>query len=1148
MVALELSDNLCFQDLYRRDGLIKIDDLFLRWVADKQPALSTRLQGARDTPDQLTRLEKSGLILSLAPHLDGFIAHLFNLGAPYERAVDDHLAFDVFAQCRRKFIQRKALKTYKAADVDGFDLHAIGQTLGAGLDELSFAHKVMDWLQDEATHAKELEAAAQYAAWAYYSGAFPDSKLFWVAGKIDHDRLVATDHAEDGRYYNDTEGLKQRDGFSLSDPGCERVSALAEASYCVHCHERGRDSCAHGLHVKQSEEIDKNPLGVRLDGCPLEEMISEMHVAKLNGHMIAALAIAVVDNPMIAGTGHRICNDCMTACIYQKQDPVEIPQVETRVLKDVLHLPWGFEIYSLLTRWNPLHLQRPLPKPKSGRKVLVVGLGPAGYTLAHHLMNDGHKVVALDGLKIEPLPPQLCGVDEDGKRHSFEPVHDIAALEEDLNDRVMAGFGGVAEYGITVRWDKNFLKIIRLLLERRVRFTMFGGVRFGGTLDAQDAFAMGFDHIALCAGAGAPTVLDIPHNLAPGVRQASDFLMGLQLSGAARGDSLANLTVRLPVVVVGGGLTAIDACTESLAYYPVQVEKFLRRYEILCDEVGEEVVRQNWSTQEREIAEEFIAHAQALRREKARDKPDVPALLRQWGGAQIAYRRRLQDAPSYRLNADEVDHALKEGIIFHELLSPLAVEVDEHGAAKGLRLAMQEYDANGRLTDSGRESVLEARTILVAAGTKPNTVLAREYPDLGLELDGKYYRLLDENGDKVPPQWMPKPQPTHVLAHMEDDGRAISYFGDLHPDFAGNVVSAMASAKRGYPVVSRLLDKLPPSRCDGLRLVKTLNEDLRARVVRVDRLSETIVEVVVHAPAAARKFRPGQFYRLQNFETHARRSKDGTLLAMEGLALTGAEVDVDHGLISLIVLEMGGSSNLCAHLQKNEPVVLMGPTGTPTHIPQGETVLLAGGGLGNAVLFSIGQAMRANGCRVLYFAAYKTIGDRYHVEKIEQAADSIVWCCDEAPGFTARRTGDFSFIGNVVEAMKAYHDGVLGATALPLSEVDRIIVIGSDRMMQAVARARHDVLKGCFKDHHMAIGSINSPMQCMMKEICAQCLQKHIDPETGTEKTVFSCFNQDQDLDHVSFESLHERLIQNSLQEKLTTLWINHSLNEITKL
>ena len=44
----------------------------------------------------------------------------------------------------------------------------------------------------------------------------------------------------------------------------------------------------------------------------------------------------VVDNPMVPGTGHRICNDCMKACIFQKQEPVNIPQAETGVLTDVL--------------------------------------------------------------------------------------------------------------------------------------------------------------------------------------------------------------------------------------------------------------------------------------------------------------------------------------------------------------------------------------------------------------------------------------------------------------------------------------------------------------------------------------------------------------------------------------------------------------------------------------------------------------------------------------------------------------------------------------------------------------------------------------------------------------------------------------------
>ena len=272
---------------------------------------------------------------------------------------------------------------------------------------------------------------------------------------------------------------------------------------------------------------------------------------------------------MCPGTGHRICNDCMKSCIYQKQEPVNIPQIETGVLTDVLKLPWGVEIYGLLTRWNPLNVRRPYALPYNGKNVLVVGLGPAGYTLAHYLVNEGFGVVGIDGLKIEPLPEDIVGTDR-RRRGRFatgarSTVRSTSACSK--------GSAACPEYGITVRWDKNFLTLLHLTLARRKGLRMYGGIRFGGTLPIEDAWAYGFDHVAIATGAGRPTIIDMKNNLIRGIRKASDFLMALQLTGAFKREALPNLQARLPAVVIGGGLTAIDTATELMAYYPLQVEK-----------------------------------------------------------------------------------------------------------------------------------------------------------------------------------------------------------------------------------------------------------------------------------------------------------------------------------------------------------------------------------------------------------------------------------------------------------------------------------------------------------------------------------------------------------------------------------------------
>jgi NADPH-dependent glutamate synthase beta subunit-like oxidoreductase len=956
MTNLNLPHGLRFEDLYDEAGLLRLDRLFVTSLAEHAPDLAGQLKVGREAPDTLDAKTESALLIALAPYLEDFLAELFNVRALLAELAAQHEQLTPLYTCKRLFVQRQALRAHKAQDVADLDPAPIEAELerriGAPLTDLAYARAVLAWMDAENAHTDDLALAARYAAWATLTQAghrrWSASALFRMPHKLDPMHLIdlrTVEHAGVPMLDLPEERRRHREGFALTDRGFDLAHALDQVHYCIFCHHQQKDSCSHGFREKDGS-FRKTVFGVTLAGCPLDEKISEMHELKAAGRVIGALAMIAVDNPLCAATGHRICNDCMKACIYQKQEPVDIPQAETRVLKDVLGLPWGFEIYSLLTRWNPLNLRNPLVKPASGRRVLIAGLGPAGFTLAHNLLNDGHTVFAIDGLKIEPLDPALSGVDPAGNRVSFRPIRNITELTEPLNDRVMAGFGGVAEYGITVRWDKNFLKIIRLLLERRQRFAMTGGVRLGGTLTLPQCFdALGFDHVALCMGAGRPTVIDMPNALAPGVRMASDFLMALQLTGAAKTDSIANLQLRLPVVVIGGGLTAIDTATEAMAYYPVQVEKFLQRYEVLIAERGEKAVRSVWTPLELAIADEFLAHARAIREERKAAAaegraPRLQQLVESWGGVTIAYRRRLIDAPSYTLNHEEVAKAMEEGIRFAEGLTPMAVEVDGAGYAAALRLKREAKGADGSIVAD--EVMLPARAVLVAAGTRPNTVLAREEP-AELTVDGTFFRALDESGAPVTPERVAKPSRPYVLAALRPDGRAVSYFGDLHPSYSGNVVKAMGGAKQGWPVVARALSRLPaPERKESeAKFLARLSHRLRATVRAVNRLTPTIIEVVVEAPQAARNFEPGLFYRLQNFEALASVA-DGTRLTMEGLALTGAWVDKARGLVSLIVLEMGGSSDLCAVLKPGEPVVLMGPTGTPTEIAGNETVLLAG--------------------------------------------------------------------------------------------------------------------------------------------------------------------------------------------------------------
>ncbi|WP_322497655.1 FAD-dependent oxidoreductase [Candidatus Cyrtobacter comes] len=1042
-----------FSDLYTEAGIKKLDHIFLNELSLSEVSLYKKLIEYRNTDSY-----NPELTIDVAYFAENFIASFFGIEFEVKGRAGYYEKIEPVISCNRNFIQKKVVRSDMLSEqeicsnIDKAKQYLL--SIGLGLQcEIELATQINNFMKDG--NEEGLYHAKIYSCWIMGNKDAPQSNwtLFKVPAKKDYDKLIKI---------KKDENLITYDHY---DKNKNEVTSLWNLKYCLYCHKRGKDSCSNGL--RNNITYIKNPLDIELSGCPLDEKISEMNFVKSQGFIIAPLIIVTIDNPMVAATGHRICNECSRACIYQKQEAVDIPMVESQILNDVLNLPWGFEIYSLLTRWNPLKNNDYMPYVNIGKRVLVAGLGPAGFTLSHYLLNSGVNVVAIDGLKIEQMPSDISGIDEFGKRHIFKPIYNIS----EVYGEGAQGFGGVAEYGITQRWDKNYLRIIRLLLERRFNFRMYGGVQLGGNIKNDDLKTMNFSHVSLCLGAGSPNIPKIRNIFAKGVHCASDFLMQLHLDDALRKNSNTNLQIELPLIVIGAGLTAIDTAVEAFFYYAVQVEEFLSKSELLGDQFLDSL-----SEDDAKRAERFIKHAKLLRGTK--NKREKISMLKSFGGAFVVYRSHFEKSPSYRTNYEELEDGLKEGIGFLENIEPIEIELDESGRCTGLR---------------HKDGVIKAKTILIAAGTNPNSLIAKE---LDLELDGKFIK-----------------KKSGVLAK-----HGVSYFGDMHADYSGSVVRAIASAKYGHKYV---INDIKESEYIAQHSFSDVDDALLSKIIRVSLIAKNTIEIIVRSKLAAKNFKPGQFYK---FEAYKKNKKE---FFMEGLALTGAEISGD--LISLIVLETGASSSMCRSLKNGDAISLMGPTGEPTEILSNKTVMLVGGGLGNAVLFSIGKALRQNGCMVLYFAGYKAKDFLFKRDKIEDSSDIVVWCCDDDV-LEIRRKQDLFFKMNIVEAIKKYNS--VKDVPIPLQEVDRIISIGSDAMMQAVTFARYNQLSSSFKKECDVIVSINSPMQCMMKGICSRCVQKYKNNITGEEGYFYSCLAQDQNARYVDFEFLNRRLGQNSLLEK----------------
>lgn len=1110
-----------FQELFTHSGLKKLDQAFLNYLGYRNPESRKKLLLYRQGKHKASYEETSELLISCSIILESFVSKFLNIEKHTSALQKKDLLYNPIFFFKKYFVLKEVKKRLRIPQEQSFE--SVHRWLMLQIKN----YKTKDTELAVASYAREIHTIGQkkqediqrLITWCVMATTTNAGRNFvknWTSflfpEKVDHQNLIKINElivGENKLLSCPEVNFRHRDGFHLTEEEISRKDVLDQVNYCIYCHKKNGDFCSKGFPSKKGllqSNFKKNATGNLLTGCPLEEKISEMNFLKKQGFSISALSIIMIDNPMCPATGHRICNDCMKSCIYQKQKPVNIPKIETKVLKDVLSLPWGVEIYDLFVKWNPLRTDQNFPKEYNGKKVMIAGMGPAGFTLSHHLLMEGCSVVGIDGLKIEPI-----------SKKSFEnPIHDFEVLKESLNDRIMVGFGGVTEYGITVRWDKNFLKLIYISLLRRKNFQVFGSIRFGGTLEVEDVWKIGFDHLALCVGAGLSKEIPIENSLSIGMRQANDFLMSLQLTGASKKSSLANLQIRLPAVIIGGGLTGVDTATEVQAYYVSQVEKMLYRYRSLCLKIGENRVRSSFDYVSIGILDELLKHGNEIEKEreisqKENKSPDFINLIRKWGGVTIVYRKSIQESPAYRLNFEELDKAFEEGIYYAEKLNPTAVLLDEYDHISALSC----------LAENGENRILPARSVFVATGAQPN--IAYEYEHKGTFIkDKKNYAAFN-----VEKNYLRKSQEgSHIktsnfgaFTSYAKDNYRVSFLGDVHPTFSGSVVKAIASAKRTYPEILKSINckSRDNSPRENTLFQSEISYLLTSKVTRVRDLNASTTEILVQSPATSRRFSPGQFCRMQNYEMLSKENFD-TSLHSEGVAVLGIKNRIKPDSLTFIINKIGVSSNLISTVKANSFISVMGPTGAKTRIPKRnkEAFLIIGGLYAISYIASIGPQLKKFGNRIFFVGILNSKLDIYYEFTLNELCESIIWVKED--------------LEKELELLKQ----------IPLKEVNNVVILGDYKLIESVKNMQHLKKSLPIKANYEA--SVYGPMQCMLKGVCAQCLQWQISDDGKRTKAVYSCSWQHQPMNKIDTKNIRERASQNNVQEILSNLWLKNML------
>src|SRR5262245_58168051 len=202
---LTLGFGLRFEELYCRDGLVRLDACFVDALKARNGDLYNRLMEARAAAqagstglDAVAAKAESDLIVELAPELEDFIAELFGITDEARALRSRHNALAPLYEVKRLFVQRRAAKKYGPDQADSFDGDALREELepllGGELTELRFAERVELWMKDETENSAALELAARYAAWAVHTEEgrrrHKSGVLFKVPHKVDPYHLI----------------------------------------------------------------------------------------------------------------------------------------------------------------------------------------------------------------------------------------------------------------------------------------------------------------------------------------------------------------------------------------------------------------------------------------------------------------------------------------------------------------------------------------------------------------------------------------------------------------------------------------------------------------------------------------------------------------------------------------------------------------------------------------------------------------------------------------------------------------------------------------------------------------------------------------------------------------------------------------------